>query len=128
MRQISRLLNTTSLLQHPLTRKLILVQMLEFLQQVNFIVQKPHTNFIDASIRGRKTSMLFKCKVPLSHGVWANVLGPSDWCARVGGDPTVLRDSCCGGTTIHIVPTKGVTKLRQPSRLNETQVYPIPFY
>ena len=29
---------------------------------------------------------------------------------------------CCSGTTIHIVPTQGFTKLREPSRLNETQV------
>ena len=34
----------------------------------------------------------------------------------------ILAYICCSGTTIHIVPTKGLTKLRQPFRLNETQV------
>ena len=32
------------------------------------------------------------------------------------------RPGCCIGTTIHIVPTEGITKLRQTSNLNETQV------
>ena len=37
-------------------------------------------------------------------------------------DPPVGPSRCCSGTTIHIVPTKEITKLRQTSRLNETQV------
>ena len=40
-----------------------------------------------------------------------------------------LLSTLTGGLqTIHIDPTKGNTKLRQVVSLNETQVYPIPFY
>ena len=35
---------------------------------------------------------------------------------------TTNSPDCCIGTTIHIVPTEGFTKLRQTSNLNETQV------